>query len=499
MKSYIELTEQITADQLFEGFLAFGLFSEKLIPILTGKHFYDFCVKNNPKFPNLDNKGSGYVNYKNMRNVNIPRELGVPNPMAYYKLCLCLKDNWENIKDHFRRCTFGQNYKISRIHIRKKHGTKRLFSMSYNNWELDGEPEPDLLFGNRYLVQADISNCFSSIYSHSLTWALAGKEIAKRSRRGNWFNDIDESVQKIKSGETHGLLIGPHASNLLSEIILVVVDKVLYDKGYRFIRYIDDYSCYVESNEKAQDFISDLSDTLQEFDLQLNYKKLSIMELPTAIVEKWKRQLNTSIVLKKDKYIDFYAVRAFLDSAIELMKANDNNAAVLTYAIKSLRGRTLSKNAKNYAFQTISQYACIYPYLIPYLDEYVFKPYKTSKTDIERISNLLFKNGLKRKNFESVSYAIYFAIKYDFNLDKFVASNATTSKDCIFNLLAFKYFSKNGDVKAVKEIKTYARSIKYSTEDFDRNWLFIYECLPESDLKGDWKELKRHKVKFTTI
>ena len=499
MKSYVELTDQITADQLFEGFLAFGLFSEKIVPVFTGKYFYNYCINNNPNFSFPDKSGSGYVSYKNMRNINVPRELGIPNPMAYYNLCNCLKDNWENIKNHFRTYTINQNYKISRIHIRKKHGTKKLFSMSYNNWELDGEPEPALLLGKRYLVQADISNCFFSIYSHSLTWALATKEIAKCNRRGNWYNAIDEAVQKTKCGETHGLLIGPHASNLLSEIILVAVDKILFDKGYKFIRHIDDYSCYVESDEQAQDFLSDLSAALQEYDLQLNHKKTRILELPSAIIEKWKRQLNTSFVLKKGKYLDFYAIRAYLDSAIELMKSNDNNAAVLTYAIKSLRGQTLSKNAQKYAFQAFSQYAFIYPYLIPYLDAFVFKPYKIASSEIETVSNLLFNNGMKRKNYEATSYAVYFAIKYDFELDGFMASNAIQSKDCIFNVLAFKYFSKFKNTQAIKELKKYARSIQYTTEDYDRNWLFIYECLPESDLKGDWKVQKRNKVKFTTI
>lgn len=42
-------------------------------------------------------------------------------------------------------------------------------------------------------------------------------------------------------GETHGILIGPHSSNILSEIILTVVDRKLYEKHYRYVRAIDDY------------------------------------------------------------------------------------------------------------------------------------------------------------------------------------------------------------------------------------------------------------------
>ena len=91
------------------------------------------------------------------------------------------------------------------------NGKSNLFEMNYSNWKIDGTPEPDLLIGMRYIVKADISKCFQSIYTHSLTWALIGKEAAKTNRYGNWYNDIDKFSQNIKDGETHGLLIGPHA------------------------------------------------------------------------------------------------------------------------------------------------------------------------------------------------------------------------------------------------------------------------------------------------
>ena len=78
----------------------------------------------------------------------------------------------------------------------------------------------------------------------------------------------------VKHGETHGLLIGPHVSNLLSEIILVKIDKILYDKGWRYIRNIDDYTCYVSTYEDGQLFLTELSEQLKAYDLTLNHKKL---------------------------------------------------------------------------------------------------------------------------------------------------------------------------------------------------------------------------------
>ena len=51
--------------------------------------------------------------------------------------------------------------------------------MGYKNWRIDGTPEPDIFLGKRYMVTADISKCYPSIYSHAIAWALAGKSVAK--------------------------------------------------------------------------------------------------------------------------------------------------------------------------------------------------------------------------------------------------------------------------------------------------------------------------------
>ena len=105
--------------------------------------------------------------------------------------------------------------------------------MNYSDFKNDGTPEPNLLIGSKYLVNADISTCFSSIYTHSIPWALVGKETSKENKgnRQEWYNDLDFYVRNTKNGETHGLLIGSHTSNLLSEIILTSIDHELSCKN----------------------------------------------------------------------------------------------------------------------------------------------------------------------------------------------------------------------------------------------------------------------------
>lgn len=282
-KKYADYMDEISADDLYKGLLAFGLFSNKIPPVFSSTPFFDYCVNNHPSFSNID---YDYVRYKTLRNINVPRQLGIPVPMAYEKMCSVLKSNWSDIQSHFHTYTDSQTHVISRIHIQKRMNKDELFEMNYDDWRNAGSPKDDLLIGKRFVVKADISTFFPSIYTHSIPWALVGKTVAKQNRsKSKWFNKIDKKCQEVKYGETHGLLIGPHASNLISEMILTVVDQKLYDKGWKFVRNIDDYTCYVETRARADSFIVDLGVALEEFDLQLNNKKTKIEELPDTVLE----------------------------------------------------------------------------------------------------------------------------------------------------------------------------------------------------------------------
>lgn len=42
-KSYADLMNDISADELYERLLAYGLFADKLPPILSSVAFYDYC------------------------------------------------------------------------------------------------------------------------------------------------------------------------------------------------------------------------------------------------------------------------------------------------------------------------------------------------------------------------------------------------------------------------------------------------------------------------
>lgn len=491
-KKYADYMDEISANDLYKGLLAFGLFSNRMPPVFSSTSFFDYCVKNHPTFSNSDHD---YIRYKTLRNINVPRQLGIPVPMAYEKMCSVLKSNWSDIQSHFHTYTDSQTHVISRIHIQKRKNKDGLFEMNYVDWRNAGSPKDDLLIGKRFVVKADISTFFPSIYTHSIPWALVGKAVAKQNRsKSKWFNKIDKKCQEIKYGETHGLLIGPHASNLISEVILTVVDQKLYDKGWKFVRNIDDYTCYVETRARADSFIVDLGVALEEFDLQLNNKKTKIEELPDTVLEDWVRKLNGFSLLTSYGKVDYKQVRAYFDLAIELTKLSGGNASVLNYAIKVLSKQALTDNAKEYSWKMSMHLCILYPYLISIMDEYVFKAFDAPKDEIQKFIDLSYEDGLEKKNYEECSYAIYFALKYDMEVKSIDSVKVVATNDCIYKLLSFLYFRKKGDSSNTTCLQNEAKNLAQT--DMDRNWIFIYETLDQQNLVGDWGVMKNQGISF---
>lgn len=355
-----------------------------------------------------------------------------------------------------------------------------------------------MLIGKRYVVKADISTCFPSIYTHSIPWALVGKATAKQNSRDKkkWYNQIDHYTQNCKNGETHGLLIGPHASNLLSELILTVVDRNLYDKGWRYIRNIDDYTCYVESIEDGQKFLLELGSELRQFDLTLNFKKTEIQELPVASVEQWVRKINSVSIIQRNGKLNFIGARAYLDLSIELMQKNKGNSAILNYAIKVLSGQELTHNARDYCIKTIFHLSLLYPYLIPLLERNVFEPLSVEGKQIASFSQKVFQLGCNTQNYEAICFSIYFSLKYGFEINGITVDAAISSDSCLFKLFALLYFTDHKDRRKKKKLKDHARALALNEDDFNRNWLFVYEALPQNDLEDEWKPMKKAGVSF---
>lgn len=502
VRSYTDFLMDISAEELYEGLIGHGLIGEKLPPVFTSEPFFRYCMGKSHNFRINHRSGHGFVTYRYAQNRYSYRLLGIPNPMAYEHLCQKLRDNWENIRNYFAEMTLLQSHKVSRIHLRKEAGgSKILFNMNYKNWRLDGDPIPDVLLGAKYCVLTDIAKCFPSIYTHAIEWALAGKEIAKERRKtmGNkkasqlWESQIDSGVSRTTNNETHGILIGPHASNLISEIILCRIDYELSDK-WRYVRHIDDFECYVATREEADEFVRDLDKSLMKYGLSRNAGKTKIVELPYGMQSKWVRAL-LRYPLPKDRLLRYPDVSAFMDYVIELERLEED-LAVYKYAAKMISSCSMTKNAETYFLKIFGHLSCIHPYLISCL-EMVMTNIGTFDVDlIKNISDEVFSKSMQEGNYYSAYFALYFAVKYKFELKDYSNVAIIDSDDCLLKLFALMYCRKKNKTVWVSALCENASNLQASGE-FEANWVFCYEALKADELESeDWIALKKSKVTF---
>ena len=241
-------------------------------------------------------------------------------------------------------------------------------------------------------------------------------------------------------------------------------------------------------------FLIDLDTELKKLGLSLNHKKTIIEKLPQPSSASWVRQLNDYIF--PDSLLKLNTLRNFIDLSLTLMKSNNDNTAILNYAIKIIAGKKLTDNAKDYFVKAFWHLVLIYPYLIQMIDEYLFKSFSISSDDIETISKSIYKRAKANSQYEAMSYVTFFSLEYEFQMDDLLYDDAINSNDCIFMLLSYLHdkrqrgYNKKGYKKIAKEL--------YDSDN-DKYWLFTYEVLTQDLLNEKWKVIKKGKVSFINI
>ncbi|WP_354097333.1 antiviral reverse transcriptase Drt3b [Bradyrhizobium sp. S3.2.12] len=137
----------------------------------------------------------------------------------------------------------------------------------------------------------DVSKCFSSIYSHTLAWAVKDIQHGKEHPLAVSFaNEFDSLMQYANYNETNGIPVGAEASRIFAEIILQSVDVAVLKRAKRaglvhgsdfaIRRYIDDYAIFANTTETLDVIQRAVSDGLLMFNLHLNEAKTHTIARP---------------------------------------------------------------------------------------------------------------------------------------------------------------------------------------------------------------------------
>ncbi len=153
-------------------------------------------------------------------------------------------------------------------------------------WQEIEQKSLELSLNYEYVFQTDIVDCYPSIYTHSIAWALHGKEKAKDNRRKKSFigNIIDSHIQCMRYGQTNGIPQGSVLMDFIAEMVLGYADTELASKiecsekveNYQILRYRDDYRIFVNRPKDGEEILKILSEVLIGLGLMIKPQKTGL-------------------------------------------------------------------------------------------------------------------------------------------------------------------------------------------------------------------------------
>ena len=153
------------------------------------------------------------------------------NPFLYVSLVheITEKNRWRSVKKRFQIFSGNEKIKCVSYPVESLTVQKDKAEQVSSWWEKLEQRSVSLALDYEYLIRTDISDCYGSVYTHSIVWALHGKETAKRKRKDKSMigNIIDKRIQDIRGGQTNGIPQGSVLMDFIAEIVLGYVDSKL--------------------------------------------------------------------------------------------------------------------------------------------------------------------------------------------------------------------------------------------------------------------------------
>lgn len=342
--------------------------------------------------------------------------------------------------DKLHQSSKGENSDFLELQGKEYENLKTYFAYeSYTNifqfYEDDKYHHSEKKFD--FLKKLDISKCFDSIYSHSITWAILGlaqvKEEVPKSKK-TFGGAFDRFIQYCNYSETNGIIIGPEFSRIFSEIILQEIDKrikihletksILEGRDYAAFRYVDDYFIFYNDQNQIEFFIDTLNHIIRDYKLGLNPKKVDQIERP----------LITPITIAKQKIQDLFAISPI----IKIIDENGNLTKEYRFIEKLkiefvLNHKEIIVRFKQIVHESKIEYSDILNYSLSLLNSIIENQVNTL--------HLIYQEYEKREAHEKSQN------------EKYILELTNSLKTYVWKLLDFSFFIYSTTIKVNSTIK----------------------------------------------
>ncbi len=260
----------------------------------------DTFIKNKPlssaSSKPRDYEGVNYTIYSNKDGRYAWRPFQLIHPAIYVELTRQMTEPaaWKHIHDRFAEFAKDPNIRCLSIPLASLTKRKDRAAQVLNWWHGIEQASIELALDYNHVYHADITDCYGSIYTHSIVWALHTKATAKANKGDKSLigNVIDGRIQDMQQGQTNGIPQGSVLVDLIAEMVLGYADLELRDRltkrgitEFRILRYRDDYRIFINSPQVGEKILKALTEVLLELGLKLNASKTTsaLSVIPSSI------------------------------------------------------------------------------------------------------------------------------------------------------------------------------------------------------------------------
>jgi hypothetical protein len=312
----------------FEAILRRGYFPKELPPAFHTNSFAKYAASKNGRqvieaYKAQDNY-TECVKYLLALPGGHRRELSIPHPASYARIVKLVSSNFSRLMASASRSRFATSRPVFTPNQR------RAFHPAISPSELGSERSLRRA-GAAFLLKADISQFYPSLYTHAVGWAVD----PKLREKANWKNQkllgkkLDQALMDLDGKVSQGIPIGGDVFFLLAECVLSRIDARLPVVPRRAYRWFDDYELAFETREELDRCLRSLNRELGKFRLRLNQAKTKILALPLPAEEEWQQRL---VQTGGRSSIDSRAMVKHFDTAFRL-REQFPDSPVLLYAL----------------------------------------------------------------------------------------------------------------------------------------------------------------------
>ena len=217
------------------------------------------------------------------------RPIELIHPVVYIALVNAIteEESWKKIKKRFRLFTAIPHIRCLSLPGESLTTKKDTAEQILHWWQEIEQQSIKLALDYEFLIRTDVVDCYASMYTHSIAWALHTKPMAKRFRQCKKLigNKIDSYIQDMHQGQTNGLPQGSALMDLIAELVLGYADRLLSKKlksssvsDYQILRYRDDYRIFTHTKRDGEIILKHLTEVMIELNLKLNPTKTHVSE-----------------------------------------------------------------------------------------------------------------------------------------------------------------------------------------------------------------------------